>query len=615
MDKLRDFMQGWQGKAVLVLTLVPMALMGVQNFGGGHGVSPSDAVKVGNATVSMDTYRSELNQYRTQLLGSVDASLINDSALADEVLQAMVDRALLQNQSHFLGMTVSDETITRLLQLDPSFHDANGQFSNDLFANYLQSRGMTKNMLFETFRSQLSLRQLTTSVVRTAIYPDMQIGRLLDLQSKSREIWVHRYHWHDFAGKVSVSDQDIQDYYNSHKDTLINPARVDLAVIELTLADVKTDAPTEDEIKAQYQSYLQSIGQSDGRELAQILLTGDDAKARAEEIKAKLDKGESFVELAKKHSDDPTGESGGNIGVYNPEVFGDDAKVVGQALEGLGVGQSSQVVKTQFGYHIFNVVKMADVPSLESMRATLTEQATEYKRQNTLSEMIFKINGMAEDGMGISDIAKAMDLTAHTLKDYPQTGNQTPLSMPSVISAAFDEFSIADQSVSPAITLTDKTLWVQPSNYRASAPMTLAEATEDIKQTLTKQRAVKLAFDEAMSVASTAKENPKPLQIESAHVGVATITHPLLTAEERASLFATASDGTDVWAVQTDNGASVVVGLPIVSVSQAQLDDQERAKTASVIRDNVGQDQFEDYLQYLRDVKQKDIVINKEAIN
>lgn len=184
-------MQSWLGKLVLLLVLAPMAFLGVQTFNGG-GISANDVVKVGDTSISLDSYNNELNAQRQELLQNVDASLINDKVLADEVLQGMIDRALLQNQAQFLGLTVSDEAITRLLQAEPTFHDEKGQFSNDKFATYLQQNGLTKDILFANFRTQLGLRQLTGSILQTAIYSDGEIAKLIDLQTKSREMWVIR---------------------------------------------------------------------------------------------------------------------------------------------------------------------------------------------------------------------------------------------------------------------------------------------------------------------------------------------------------------------------------------------------------------------------------------
>ncbi|OBX52352.1 peptidylprolyl isomerase [Moraxella nonliquefaciens] len=608
MEQMRNFMQSWAGKAVLIITLIPMAFLGVQSFSGGGQIAPNQIVKVGDTAIDTATFQSEVNNYRTRLLEQVDGSLIDDKALNDEVLESLIDRALLENQTQFLGMSVSDNTIARLLRADPTFHDANGKFSNDIFAQYLQNRGMTKDMLFDVFGTQLSLRQLTGGILGTAIYPDRQISRLIDLQTQSREAWVVRYNWQDFANQVTVSTDEIETYYHANKQDMIAPPSVDLAYIILSDTDIKADTPSEDEIRAQYQATLQARG--DGRQLSHILLTGDDAKNRAKDIKAKLDAGASFESLAKTHSDDPTGQSGGDIGSYNPAFFGDSSSAVENAISGLTVGGVSEPVQTGFGYHIFKITKMGDAPSLDGMRDVLTKQVAEHKRINAMNEMIAKINTMATDSMGISDIAQETGLTAHHIKSYTKDNNTSELSAPVVLSAAFDDFAISDQSVSPNITLADKTVWVQPTNYQDARELTLAEASEQIKATLTKQKAIKLALDTANA---HAKKDPATLIKSAKHLGVVTRQSPELSPAERASLFIHNTDGMSVWVVQTDTGASVMAANVSQSTPTAQIHDAERQLTSQIIRDNVGQDQLQDYLHYLRDTKK--VQINEQAIS
>lgn len=605
---MRNFMQSWAGKAVLIITLIPMAFLGVQSFSSGGQIAPNQIVKVGDTAIDTATFQSEVNNYRTRLLEHTDGSLIDDKALNDEVLESLIDRALLENQTQFLGMSVSDNTIARLLRADPTFHDANGKFSNDIFAQYLQSRGMTKDMLFDVFGTQLSLRQLTGGILGTAIYPDRQISRLIDLQTQSREAWVVRYNWQDFANQVTVSTDEIETYYHANKQDMIAPPSVDLAYIILSDTDIKADTPSEDEIRAQYQATLQARG--DGRQLSHILLTGDDAKNRAKDIKAKLDAGASFESLAKTHSDDPTGQSGGDIGSYNPAFFGDSSSAVENAISGLTVGGVSEPVQTGFGYHIFKITKMGDAPSLDGMRDVLTKQVAEHKRINAMNEMIAKINTMATDSMGISDIAQETGLTARSIKGYTKDNNTSELSAPVVVSAAFDDFAISDQSVSPNITLADKTVWVQPTNYQDARELTLAEASEQIKATLTKQKAIKLALDTANA---HAKKDPATLIKSAKHLGVVTRQSPELSPAERASLFIHNTDGMSVWVVQTDTGASVMAANVSQSTPTAQIHDAERQLTSQIIRDNVGQDQLQDYLHYLRDTKK--VQINEQAIS
>ncbi|AMT96480.1 MULTISPECIES: SurA N-terminal domain-containing protein [Psychrobacter] len=606
MDKLRDFLKSWPGRILLILCLSPLALLGVESYFGG-GVDPNQIAQVGDASVGLSEYQTAVNNRRTEILEQVDdASLLNEDVLHEQVLKGLVDRTLLEQQAGKLGMTVSDDTINRLLREEEIFKDAEGNFSNDQFANFLRQRGMTKNQLFAEFRNQLSLDQLNASIVGTAVYPMKAVSQLIDLQLESRNIWLYRFKWQDYAEQVKVSKSDIQSYYDANKNTLKSAAMVDLAYLQLTPQSIQVNDVTKEDLQQQYDAYKQSQAINDERQISQILLTGDDAKARADKIKARLNKGESFAALAKAESDDPSGETGGDIGRFNPTVFGNDAEAVEKALEGLSVGGVTAPVKTSFGYQIFTVTEDngSKMPTLESMRDELTAKAKEYKRQEMYADKVTAINDLAADGFSIEDIAQQENVTLKRIKDYTKENNQSVLSQPAVIKQAFDEFTIQDQAVTAGIEVGNGNVWVQPSNYRPTKTLTLAAATPKITQILRQQKATALAVKQAKTLAAGIKTpadiGKQPVRLQS--LGSVNRQTTRLTEKERGLAFSqqAADNGVVAVASETETGATLLVGDRIKTEQQSPLSEMQRAQTATIIRDNLGQDQLQDYLDYLR---------------
>ena len=606
MDKLRDFLKSWPGRILLILCLSPLALLGVESYFGG-GVDPNQIAQVGEASVGLSEYQTAVNNRRTETLEQIDdASLLNEDVLHEQVLKGLIDRTLLEQQAGKLGMTVSDDTINRLLRQEEVFQDADGNFSNDQFSNFLRQRGMTKDQLFTEFRNQLSLDQLNASIVGTAVYPMQAVSQLIDLQLESRNIWLHRFNWQDYQEQVKLSKNDIQAYYDANKDTLKSAAMVDLAYLQLSPQTVPVTDVTTKDLQQQYEAYKQQLAVVDERKISQILLTGKDAKARADKVKARLDKGEAFGKLAKTQSDDPSGETGGDIGRFNPSVFGNDAAAVEKALEGLSVGDVSAPVKTSFGYQIFTVTEDngKKIPSLESMRDELTAKAKEYKRQEMYADKVTAINDLAADGFSIEDIAQQENVTLKRLKDYRKENNQSALSQPAVIKQAFDEFTIQDQAVTAGIEVGNGTVWVQPSNYRPTKTLALAAATPRITQTLRQQKATALALKDAKKLATgiktTADIAKQPVSFQA--LGEINRQTTRLTEKERGLAFSqqAANNGVVAIASETEMGATLLVGDRIKTEQQSPLSDMQRSQTASIIRDNLGQDQLQDYLEYLR---------------
>ncbi|MBP2281261.1 peptidyl-prolyl cis-trans isomerase D [Psychrobacter sp. PL19] len=606
MDKLRDFLKSWPGRILLILCLSPLALLGIESYFQ-SGVDPNQIAQVGEASVGSSEYQSAVNSRRTEILDQLDdASLLNEDVLHKQVLKGLIDRTLLEQQAGKLGMTVSDDTINRLLRQEDIFKDANGDFSNEQFSNFLRQRGMNKDQLFTEFRNQLSLDQLNASIVGTAIYPMKAVSQLIELQLEARNVWLYRFNWQNYQQQVKLTKADVQAYYDANKGTLKSAAMVDLAYIQLSPATMQVENVTTEELQRQYAGYKQGLAIVDERKLSQILLTGDDAKARADKINARLAKGESFAALAKNESDDPSGATGGAIGSFNPSVFGSDAQAVQQALQGLSVGDISKPIKTSFGYQIFTITedKGSQVPSLDSMREELTVKAKEYKRQEIYADKVTAINDLAADGFSIEDIAQQENVPLKRLKNYRKENNTSVLAQPAVIKQAFDDFIIQDQAVTTGIDVGSGIAWVQPSNYRPTKTLTLAAATPTITQILRQQKASALALKDAKQLAAgikTAADISKQ-KVTFQALGEINRQTTRLTEKERGLAFSqqAPANGVVALASETEIGATVIVGDSIKTEQQSPLSAAEKAQTAAIIRDNLGQDQLQDYLDYLR---------------
>ncbi len=620
MESIRNFLKSWPGRIFLMLCLSPLVILGLESYFTGSA-NANDVAKVGDQTISRAEYQDAINNRRNELLqNGVEASAINTNALNREVLKSLINRALLRNQSDQLGMHVSDKVINDLLLQDSQFLDENGQFSNDRFAFALQQQGMTKDQLFNQYRQQLNLMQLYASVAQTALYPEAEINDLLALQLETRDVWVYRLPWEQYKDKVSVSNKEIEDYYNKHQNELNSVAMVDLAYIQLDPSKVAVDEVTEEDIQAQYNAFKANYVGDYSQKVSQILVTGANAQKTIEQIESRLEKGESFAALAKEFSEDPVSAAkGGDIGTFNPDVFGADGAKVAKAIEGLNKDQVSEPVKTSFGYQLFKVTEMSGegIPSLDSMREELVAQAERQKREELIADKITRINEMAIDGVGIEDIAQQEELSVQKIKDYTKKDNKTVLAQPAVIEAAFDDFAIQDESVSASIKVNNGTLWVQPTNYRPVKPLTLQQATAEIKTILVKQKASAQALAAAQSISKTV--NDKGMQAAQAKfqsLGNINRQSSLLTANEQAIAFS--KDSTDGKPVavseKTNEGATVLVLGPITKGSMQDVPAAELSQAMFDMRSIRGQEYFSDYVEYLKGatkIEENERVINE----
>ncbi|MEA1972798.1 MAG: peptidylprolyl isomerase, partial [Candidatus Cloacimonadota bacterium] len=162
----------------------------------------------------------------------------------------------------------------------------------------------------EQFYNDLSKAGLTLS--------DLKIqykNSLKEQQLKQRIIM------NEINRKINITDAELQDYYKEKKDLM--PIRPEKNKIGIIMRKVEAGKKTK-----------------------------KDNLSRINEIIEKLHDGKNFTKLAKKYSEGPSGKSGGNLGWVEKGMM---VKSFEDAAFKLKVDEISDVVKTQFGYHVIKV--------------------------------------------------------------------------------------------------------------------------------------------------------------------------------------------------------------------------------------------------------------------
>jgi peptidyl-prolyl cis-trans isomerase C len=145
-----------------------------------------------------------------------------------------------------------------------------------------------------------------------------------------------------WAGKIKVTEEDAKNYYSENKSKFEMPEQVRASHILIT-SDTKDPNIDPNQAKAA-------------------------AKAKAEDLLKQIKAGADFAELAKAYSDCPSSKKGGDLDFFNK---GQMVPAFEEAAFALKPGQVSDVVETQFGYHIIKLTDHKD-PNL-----TPFEQAKE----------------------------------------------------------------------------------------------------------------------------------------------------------------------------------------------------------------------------------------------
>jgi len=157
--------------------------------------------------------------------------------------------------------------------------------------------------------------------------------------------------------------------------------------IHNTLKDIKV---SEDELKEVYESNKEKYGKAESIGAKHILVK-DEEKINeiAEELKGDL----TFEEAAKKYSTCPSKERGGDLGTFEKGKMVPAFESVAFNLE---IGEVSEPVKTQFGYHIIKTTEKIEPSesSFEEVKDQITQELT-IKKQNDV--YLTKVENLKEN--------------------------------------------------------------------------------------------------------------------------------------------------------------------------------------------------------------------------
>lgn len=167
----------------------------------------------------------------------------------------------------------------------------------------------------------------------------------------------------------------------------------------------EASAPTDAEISASYEAKKSSLETVDARHIlvafkgspaakAENELTEEQAKAKAESIKAKIAAGADFAELAKSDSDDTfSGAQGGSLGTFGRGQMVPEFENAAFSFE---VGKVGDVVRTQFGYHVIEVTRRG-APPIDEVREELAEEMRGEIVQRKIAELTGKVEVKMDD--------------------------------------------------------------------------------------------------------------------------------------------------------------------------------------------------------------------------
>jgi len=259
---------------------------------------PGVVAKVNGVELRSDYIRFRVNLDLRRIGRNLDAK--QKSKLAGAIIDKEIVRELMYQEGQANGSGVSPETVEKELQAFKKSYESE-----------------------EKFQEILKMRGLSEEELKKGIEVDLIAKNLLDNRVK---------------GKVHVTDTQVKKFYEDKKESFKRPDsfRARHIFVAHIPYDVVKSTPRE-ELSEKASEYRAT------------------AKKKIEEVFAKVKSGGNFEALAKQYSEDKgSADKGGDLdfiykGVFDPQFD--------KAVAGLKIGETSDIVETEFGYHIIRLIE------------------------------------------------------------------------------------------------------------------------------------------------------------------------------------------------------------------------------------------------------------------
>ena len=518
-------------------------------------------------------YQAQLQAYRSSYGGNMSEQLLKQLGVDQQILQQLVEERAALAEAERLGIRASDQEVRQRIFAMPAFQE-NGAFIGEQRYQQLlrmQRPPLSASDFEDSVRRSVAVEKLRATVTEWLSVADPELEQEYRRRNDKVKLAVVGFTADTFRGQVSASDPDIASYFDAHKTDFKIPEKrkIRYLLIDVEAMRAKVAVPPAD-IERAYNNNSEQYTTPEQVRASHILLKTegkDDAavKAKAEDLLKQAKAGSDFAELAKKHSEDEgSAKSGGDLDYFQR---GKMVAEFDQAAFAMQPGQVSDLVKTQYGYHIIKLVdrKPATTRTLAEVRQQLNDQLAYERAQAQAADLAQKLERDISKPVDLDRVAKANGLTVQEsgffARDEPVMGLGPA---PEATSRAF-EMKPGDVSGSVRVSrgFVFEALVAKQDPYVPK----LDEVKERVRDEVIKEKARTLSKQKAVEMAARLKSAPDFEKAAKA-AGVEAKTTELITRDSPIPDLGTAAAVEDAAfklpvgavsdAIATDNGTAVI---------------------------------------------------------
>jgi peptidyl-prolyl cis-trans isomerase D len=506
--------------ASMAITLIPGGIG--SSFG--IGAPPAGVLAtIGDQQVTVNEVQREARAMIRQQFprgGAQASSLL--PFFAGQAAEQLINEKALIAEAHRMGLRASDDDLRNELQHGQLgimlFPD--GKFvGQEEYENFAQRFDMTVPQLEARVKEDILVRKLRALVSSSAFVGDTEVRDEFDQRNTKVKFEYAVITQADILKGLHPTDEELKAFYERNKANYNNsiPEKRQIKYVVVDSAKIAAATTvTDQDLQAYYDQHRDEFRVPEQVKVSHILIktplpapgAKEDekavaaARAKAEDILKQLKAGGDFAKLAEKYSDDPgSAKSGGELGWIGR---GRTVPEFEKAAFSLGKGQTSDLVKSSYGFHIIRVEdkQQAHLKTLAEVKSEIEEKVKQQKTAHATETAANALLSQARTA-GFDAAAAAKGQAAVTTEFFSRTDSLPGLAAnPQFMDAVFNE---ADKAPPDVVQVPQGYVVFQLLAVRPPATPTFEEIRSKVESQFKNERAGFLLQQKTQELSDRAK--------------------------------------------------------------------------------------------------------------
>ncbi len=441
---------------------------------------------------------------------------------AGQAAEQLINEKAMVAEAHRMGLRASDDEVRDELQhgqLGPMLFPGGKFIGQEEYENLLQQHDLTVTQFEAEQKDYILIRKLRALVSSSAFVGDAEVRNEFNQRNTKVKFEYAVITQADILKGLHPTDEELKAYYERNKaaynNSIPEKRQIKYVVVDSTKIAAATNVASQ-ELQTYYDQHRDEYRVSEQVKVSHILIKTPlpapgakedekavtETRAKAEGVLKEVKAGGDFAKLAEKYSDDPgSAKHGGELGWIGR---GRTVPEFEKAAFSLGKGQTSDLVKSSYGFHIIHVEdkQEAHLKTLAEVKNEIEEKVKQLKTERATEAAANALLSQARTD-GFDKAAAAKGQPAITTEFFSRSDSLPGLAAnPQFMDAVFNE---AEKSPPDMAQVPQGYVVFQLLGVRPPATPTFEEIRSRVENEFKNQRAGFLLQQKTQELSDRAK--------------------------------------------------------------------------------------------------------------